>query len=341
LYPPQEKGEGKSMSEQEYNGLTLEGLAQRLEALEHENAELRSRVATLEGSGTRRDELAENRGSDTRRSEEAAFDGQVSRRSLFSKAVAAAVAATAAGTLLNTREAKAHRAGDGDIFADRVFAHFVEGKPHNTTTTPILGETASTYSAILGHNFGSGAGVSGDADGVGPGVKGRGGTGVRGEGDGEAGVYGEHIAKGPGVVGKGVIGVRGHSSTSGQAGVYGANTAGTGPGLVGDGDTGVWGRSPKTGMSGVTGEHTGSSGYGVVGDGKGSHAGVLGRNPNGYGGQFDGGKAQLKLNPKGTTGKPKGIHSKGELYLDSNATLFVCTASGAPGTWRQVTTTAA
>ena len=71
----------------ENNGLTLEGLAQRLETLERENAELRSKVAALEGSGPRRDELAEKRGSDTRRSEEAAealaFDGQVSRRSLL------------------------------------------------------------------------------------------------------------------------------------------------------------------------------------------------------------------------------------------------------------------
>ena len=72
------------MTEQKDNALTLEGLAQklnaqtlRLEALERENAELRSKVATLEDS----------RGSDTRRSEEAAealaFDGQVSRRSLL------------------------------------------------------------------------------------------------------------------------------------------------------------------------------------------------------------------------------------------------------------------
>ena len=100
------------MTEQKDNAQTLEGLAQklnaqtlRLEALERENAELRSKVAALEGSGPRRDELAEKRGSDTRRSEEAAealtlSDGQVSRRSLLSKAGAAAVAAVAAGTLL-------------------------------------------------------------------------------------------------------------------------------------------------------------------------------------------------------------------------------------------------
>ena len=119
------------------NGLTLEALAQRLEALqrehteklealEHENTELRSKVATLEGSGTRRDEVAEKRSSNTRRSGEAAlaFDGQVSRRSLLSKAGAAAVAAMAAGTLIYPREAKAHHYG-GPIEAGRVFTHGV------------------------------------------------------------------------------------------------------------------------------------------------------------------------------------------------------------------------
>jgi hypothetical protein len=34
----------------EDNGLTLQSLAQRLETLERENSELRSKVATLEGS---------------------------------------------------------------------------------------------------------------------------------------------------------------------------------------------------------------------------------------------------------------------------------------------------
>jgi hypothetical protein len=37
------------------NGLTLEGLAHRLEALEHENARLRDEVATSRGSDTGRD----------------------------------------------------------------------------------------------------------------------------------------------------------------------------------------------------------------------------------------------------------------------------------------------
>jgi hypothetical protein len=97
------------MSEQDQNGLSLEGLAQRLEALERENAELRNEVAELRGSGTRWGEVPALRGADTRGSGEAAsaFDGQMSRRSLLSKAGAVAVAA-AVGTLLNPHEAKAN-----------------------------------------------------------------------------------------------------------------------------------------------------------------------------------------------------------------------------------------
>ena len=48
------------------------------------------------------------------------------------------------------------------------------------------------------------------------------------------------------------------------------------------------------------------------------------------------------LVPKDTTGKPtSGAHAKGEIYLDSVASIFVCTKGGTPGTWRKVTTTSA
>jgi hypothetical protein len=71
----------------EDNGLSLEGLAHRLETLERENAQLRHKVATLEGSGTSWSEQVPASES----------DGRVSRRALLSKAGAAAVAAVAAG----------------------------------------------------------------------------------------------------------------------------------------------------------------------------------------------------------------------------------------------------
>ena len=104
----------------------------------------------------------------------------------------------------------------------------------------------------------------------------------------------------------------------------------------------VCGGSSATGYSGVYGRHTGTSGYGIVGDGKGGAAGVLGRNRSGYGGQFEGGKAQLRLEPAGVSaGRPiSGAHTNGELYMDSAGKLFVCTVSGTPGTWRRVQTAA-
>jgi hypothetical protein len=260
---PRGNGAGKSMSEQEGNGLSLEGLAHRLEALERENTELRSKVATLEGSDTRRD-------GEAPASEE--FAGRVvSRRALLSKAGATALGAVAAGALLlrDTRDATAQ---PDDIHADGVFANFAQLATYNHDA------------AVTGLCLGSAA----------------------------------------------QYGVHGVTDANGQAGVRG------------EGGTGVWGRSEKNGYSGVYGQHTGS-GFGVVGDGRGSgRAGVLGRNSTGYGGTFQGGQAQLKLEPGKSAGKPTtGAHTKGELYMDSEATLFVCTASASPGTWRRLTTTAA
>jgi hypothetical protein len=69
--------------------------------------------------------------------------------------------------------------------------------------------------------------------------------------------------------------------------------------------------------------------------------GVTGTSTSGIGGEFGGGKAQLRLVPKGAAGKPTtGTHRKCEIFMDSAGTLFVCTAGDGTtvGTWRQVTT---
>jgi hypothetical protein len=58
----------------------------------------------------------------------------------------------------------------------------------------------------------------------------------------------------------------------------------------------------------------------------------------GYGGQFKGGRAQLRLVPGSGAGRPEGAHSKGELFMDSAGALFVYVNGGTPGTWRKVTT---
>jgi hypothetical protein len=291
-------------AQEEGNGLTLEGLALRLETLERENERMRSendalqsKVATLEGS-----QMPPGDDEEPAR----ALVGRVSRRRLLSKAGAAAVAAVAAGTLLNPREAKANHFGDG-ILVDFVGAH-------NTDV--------------------DGIGVKGEAP-NGFGVMGLGQGGVLGQGSSDFGVRGIGVS--------GVIGVHGISQ-SGHAILGEASSSAEVAGVRGLGKTGVWGSTGVSGYSGVYGQHTGS-GFGVVGDGNGStRAGVLGRNSSGYGGQFDGGLAQLKLNPKGTAGKPtSGAHTKGEIYLDSAGTLFICVASStatAAAKWRKVTTTA-
>jgi hypothetical protein len=145
-----------------------------------------------------------------------------------------------------------------------------------------------------------------------------------------AGVRGE----GP----KGVVGICSFPEASGGAG------AGSGIRFGG-----VVGFSASRGFPAMLGQHTGEGdGFGVVGEGKGrDHAGVLGRNSAGpgvrgegdYGGQFEGGSAQLRLVPGSSAGRPTtGDHSIGEIYMDSAAALWVCVASGTPGTWVSVLT---
>ncbi len=357
----------------EGNGLSLEGLAKRLEALERENTELREEVSALGGSGTRRGEVAELRGSDRRRSrnEERTpeFDGQVSRKALLSKAGAAAVAAVAAATLLNPRQAKAHTASN-TIEAHSVIAHTVDANPHSDTV-PVRGEAEGTLPALVGLQFGSGAAVLGNnLGGTGAGVKGS------STGNGNVGVHGQKPAgEGHGVLGEGRgsssagvfgsnpdgTGVRGESSTVGRAAVVGKHSnAGffsigvlgdtvDGVGVKGLGKVGVIGESSTLGHASVYGQHTGTEGYGVVGDGSGSTgSGVLGRNSSGtgvegtasrYGGKFAGSRAQLMLVPGGSLGKPTtGTHNKGEIYMDKAGALFVCTAGDGTtvGTWKKV-----
>ena len=284
----------------EHDGLSLEGLASRLEVLEHENAELRSEVAALRGRDTRSIPT---------------FEQRMSRRALLGKAGVAAVATVAAGTLLNQRRAEA------ETFPS-VLTGYVQAISSDFEHTAISGSTSTTNAsvpAIEGINGGAPQGGGG----VGPGVLGHSffGAGVKGVSDSGTGIVGD---------GKG----------NDNAGVLGRNQTGTG----------MWGQSSETGYSAVFGQHKGTAGYGVVGDGTGNGVGVLGRNPSGagvegrnsrYGGRFDGSRAQLVLVPRGTSGRPTtGSHVKGEVSMDSAATLFVCTKGGTPGMWRKIPTTA-
>jgi hypothetical protein len=255
----------------EDNGLTLKGLAQRLEALERENAKLRSKVATLEDSGARRSEVATLRGSGTHQPEEPAPEpvlesaGRVSRRWLFSRAGAATLGVVAAG-VLTQRDVREAQATPTSFTTDTSERGAVEG-----TNTSEGGYGVWGNSSFVGV-YGTGAyiGVWGKAN-----PESIGGIGVAGNGEG-----------------KGVQGV----AESGQ---------------------GVLGRSNSGTTGAVEGEHLGQ----------------------GYGGQFQGGRAQLRLVPASAAGRPSGAHSKGEIYMDSAGALFVCVKGGTPGRWRKVTTT--
>jgi hypothetical protein len=237
----------------ERSGPTLEALADRLEALERENAELRGKVSALEGSHGRRDEAADPRGSEPLEELE---EGRISRRRLLGKAGAAAAGLVVAGALTQ-RDIREARADDPKTFTS------------TSASTP--------------------------------------------------GVTGENTFGGIGVYGKGLYGIQGESNGATGQGVHGINST-AGDGILGDsqGGAAIHGRSFGPTGVGVHGEHFDS----------------------GYGGQFKGGRAQLRLVPSSRTGRPGGSHSKGELYMDSNAALFVCVKGGTPGRWRKISTTA-
>lgn len=330
----------------EDNGLTLQGLAQRLEALEHENAALRDKLATLEGSD--RGGLGFKEPS-PESSEDPQEEGRVSRKWLLSKAGAVAAGLVVAGALTQTdiREAKAAQViGD----SAQEFRGGVEGSNTNSFGYGVMGRAPNAWGV---DGQGGKAGVRGHSL-TGHGVEGSNGSSAR------AGVYGENASTGPsvhglnvnngtgvlgqsqggiGVKGVGKNGVLGESSTEGQNGVWGKHTN-KGAGVSGEGRVGVIGFSHENGWNGVWGRHT-ANGRGVAGDSA-QGVGVNGTSTSGIGGEFNGGKAQLMLVPKGTAGKPTtGSHTKGELYMDSKAALYVCVASGTPGRWRKVTTTKA
>ncbi len=321
------------------NGLTLEGLAQRLEALQRENAQNAQRLETLErenaelrrgvsaprGSGTppNANEVVALRGSDTSRDGEAVseFEGRVSRRTLLSKAGAAAVAAVAAGTLLNPREAKANHLGPG-IDVDYVNAH-------SDNRTGVKG-ISTAANGVYGYSYEPTAAGVGGGNNFGTGVKGYGETGVHGTSSrtGYSGVYGQHTGE------VGGFGVVGDGAGDGTAGVLGRGKGGA---------VGVRGEAHGIGPTpAVHGVNTGV-GDGVLGETSAlARAGIYGRSPNGWGGRFEGGNAHLLLIPRDSVGFPTtgGAHAKGELSMDKNATLWVCVEGGNPGTWRRVATTA-
>jgi hypothetical protein len=150
---------------------------------------------------------------------------------------------------------------------------------------------------------------------------------VRGQNNGTGGngigVWGSQAGSGWGVYGTSVSGIGGNFSGGTGTGVSatgatGGSFSGTTVGVSATSSGGVGvSASGKTGV-------VGSGGVGVVGGG-------------GYGGYFTGSAAALHLVPTTTAGPPtSGAHLQGDLIVDSAGILFICTASGTPGTWVKV-----
>jgi len=196
---------------------------------------------------------------------------------------------------------------------------------YSSAGTGVLGSDGSDGLGVSGSSA-SGVGVLGSSNGTAapanPGV------GVGGYSTAGIGVEGADLASGAGVRGESVTGF----------GVCGTCVGGTPTGnYVGVGGytrngVGVQGSDNASGF-GVYGSSAAS--YGVIGN-SGGAAGVYGTSTT-YGGEFLGGLAPLLLTPATSSGPPVvGAHNQGELYVDDKGSVFVCTAKGEPGTWRQV-----
>jgi len=299
----------------------VDALEQRNDALEQQNAAL---LARDERQPISTDTTDEAPGSPLER---------MSRRWLMQRAAQATAATVAAGVLLQRTSQQASAAhSTAYVDAYRVTAHVVSSQ-NESGSWALIGGTASTgVPAVYGYNTSSGPGIYGTSFAGGNGVIGVGSNGVQGESPNPdaSGVYGFNTGNGFGVAGDTTSSATTVANLAyARAGVFGRNN-GTGAGILGlsvnhDGD-GAWGHG-KVGLRG-----TSLNGHGLFADGG-----------SGYGGQFKGTRAQLRLTPAGRIGKPTtGSHQIGELYLDSTGTLFICTRSTTAtvtAQWKQVNAT--
>ncbi len=132
----------------------------------------------------------------------------------------------------------------------------------------------------------------------------------------QAAVYGWTKGKGPGVEGLSVGGGPGVQGDSNSPGLYGCGVRGNGVGY-------------SSGVVGTTGQGNGVYGYSTDG------YGITGASTTGRGGHFAGVAAQIQLSP-GSAGTHPTSGATGDLYVDSTARLWFCTAGGTTATWMQV-----
>ncbi|MCB0999666.1 MAG: hypothetical protein R2713_18840 [Ilumatobacteraceae bacterium] len=123
------------------------------------------------------------------------------------------------------------------------------------------------------------------------------------------------------------------------ASIYGTSNASSGVGVLGSASgssgRGVYGRSSGSSGVGVYGEHNSAStsGNGVFGT---SNRGV---GVVGSGSTFDvqaSGSGRVLLSANGVANPPAAASTVGTIAKDSAGNMWVCVASGNPGTWRKV-----
>ncbi len=144
------------------------------------------------------------------------------------------------------------------------------------------------------------------------------GAGVYGKGTGSASGVNGQSSSGYGVYAYSDSGQGVHAASNSEIGVYGSSGSSTLPAVHG------WSKGGNTGLQGYSGSGTPDAGL--------THTGVFGSAPNGRGGQFAGGKAQLRLIASSATTHP---HSGilGDLFLDKNKRLWFCKGSTS---WKQL-----
>lgn len=164
----------------------------------------------------------------------------------------------------------------------------------------------SSFTGVLGESTGTGYGVYGTStDGDGVAGWSTNALAVRAQSvNGHAVQAVSHNQSGVNSASVNSYGVRGFSANS--VGVLATSNSATGAGLLAENDSGAPG--------GVAVIALGQAGVGVYASGE---------------------QAAVQLGRSSLAGAPTaGFHNAGELVLDANADLYLCKASGSPGTWK-------
>ena len=202
-------------------------------------------------------------------------------------------------------------------------------------TGPALGVEGVGDTGVLGRATNAGVGVRGGSVG-GTGVLGEGDTGLQGLGFGGPGVRAssslDHgVTSSCDRVNKAAV----SATPTGSAYGLWVNTVSTAPAIRVDtfGSGGGERISTNSPTSSATGLEVSVAGKGIGADISAA---------TGIGVRANGKRAPLQLVPASVAGRPTSLHhSRGELIVDNAGALFLCTASGTPGSWVKVSVTPA